>query len=73
MLNQEEIPLSIARDIEWNRYVSIPYRPVQLPDWKECESVAPCVKVKLWDLQEVIQAHKDKNTRLVNEILSRYY
>ena len=72
-MNQEEIPLSVARDTEWNRYISLPFRPVQLPDWKECESVAPCVLVKLGHIQEVLNAYREKNTARVNEILSTYY
>lgn len=69
----DEVLLSIAIDTEWDRYVSIPFKPVQLPNWKKCATIAPCVKVKLVHLQEVISAYKAKNIHRVNEILSAYY
>lgn len=64
---------SIAIDTEGNRYISLPFRPVQLPEWKECASINPCVEVTIADLQEVINAHKERNTHRVNEILGHYY
>ena len=64
---------SIAIDTEWNRYISLPFRPVQLPEWKECATINPSVEVTIADLQEVVNAHKEKNTARVNEILSTYY
>lgn len=73
IIADDEVLLSIAIDTEWDRHVSIPFKPVQLPHWKECATVAPCVRVKLVHLQEVITAYKAKNIHRVNEILSAYY
>lgn len=75
MLNNEEVGLSLSKDTEGNSYMSLPHRPVQLPEGKKLDSskVIPYVKVKLWDVQEVLNAYRDHNTALVNKILSQYH
>ena len=72
-MEDDEILLSISVDTEWDRRASLPFKPVKLPDWKECDTIAPCVKVKITHLKEAIDAYRAKNTHRVNQILSAYY
>lgn len=64
---------SISIDTEGNRHVSLPLIPVKLPDWKEVATINPYVEITIADIHEVLNAHKENNTKRVNELLSKYY
>ena len=67
------IPLSITIDNEWDYHGAVPYRIPLLPQGKTVDMTVPYVIVTIAHLHEVLEAHKEKNQKKVNAILSQYF
>lgn len=67
------IPVSIVIDEQWNRWVWPSYKPLKLPTWHNPSVINPMVMAESWDVKDAIEAYREWNQKLVNEILSKYY
>lgn len=66
-------PFSITVDTEGNRFVSPAYKPLKLPQGHEMATTNPMVMCAIRDVHEAIEAYREGNQKLVNDILSKYY
>lgn len=61
---------TVSEDNEWNLHISLPFADPKLPHGLSVVKSNREAIVKIADLQLVVDAYKEHNTRRVNEILS---
>ena len=62
----------ISIDNKKDYHISLPWRIPNLPNGLLVDMYVPSVEVPVRELIEVVDAHKENNQKLVNDILSKY-